>query len=313
MTNLEIQAFLTTVEFGNLSDAAKALYVSQPALSRRISALEAELGFSLLTRSRGKRSVQLTEPGKAFISVARKWQMLWKETLQAGQLDSKNIFYVSGVGSVLSFLAPFFQEFIQSQSKSNPHSRLNIGTMHSYEAFTNIEKGIVDLALITDAFYSPNVETRALYREPMRLVTAKTADLPDYIEIEQLNAADEIRTPWSREFDSWHDYWFGSTSIPRFQLDQIPIIEQFVFSESYWAMLPVTIANKMLEVNPTVSVHRCVQQPPDRTIYALLGHRRKAKYSNAFLELLVQYISRNPDLTLIDPEEQSPDSTSDPE
>ena len=39
MTQLEIEAFLTTVRLGTLSKAADALFITQPALSRRIRAL----------------------------------------------------------------------------------------------------------------------------------------------------------------------------------------------------------------------------------------------------------------------------------
>ena len=44
MTEREIEAFLTIVRTGSISAAAEVLYVTQPALSRRIRALEQELG-----------------------------------------------------------------------------------------------------------------------------------------------------------------------------------------------------------------------------------------------------------------------------
>ena len=44
MTELEIEAFLAIVRTGSISAAAQKLYVTQPALSRRIHALEQELG-----------------------------------------------------------------------------------------------------------------------------------------------------------------------------------------------------------------------------------------------------------------------------
>ena len=45
MTFLEIEAFLNIVQYGSFSAAAEKLYVTQPALGRRIRALEEELGY----------------------------------------------------------------------------------------------------------------------------------------------------------------------------------------------------------------------------------------------------------------------------
>ena len=51
MNSLEIQYFLTIVKYGSFTEAAQALSVSQPAISKQIRQLEAELGCSLFARS----------------------------------------------------------------------------------------------------------------------------------------------------------------------------------------------------------------------------------------------------------------------
>jgi len=50
----------------NISDAAAALYTSQPGISKQIKLLEEELGIEIFVRS-GKRIVALTEPGKSIL------------------------------------------------------------------------------------------------------------------------------------------------------------------------------------------------------------------------------------------------------
>nr|WP_282433432.1 LysR family transcriptional regulator [Desulfosporosinus sp. OT] len=69
-----MEAFLAVIKTGSITAAAKYLYVTQPALSRRIHTLESELGYSLIERKRGVRTIELTNQDKAFISVAEKWQ-----------------------------------------------------------------------------------------------------------------------------------------------------------------------------------------------------------------------------------------------
>ena len=53
MTFLEIEAFLSIVQHGSFSAAAEKLYITQPALGRRIRALEEELGYALFIRNKG--------------------------------------------------------------------------------------------------------------------------------------------------------------------------------------------------------------------------------------------------------------------
>lgn len=70
MDYTSIVCFLRVCELRNFTKAAQDLYISQPALSRRILALEDELGVKLLNRANG--GLQLTEGGKLFYADAKK-------------------------------------------------------------------------------------------------------------------------------------------------------------------------------------------------------------------------------------------------
>lgn len=70
MDRLEAMSMLLEVaRHGNFSAAARALHVSLPTLSRRISELEGLLGARLLTRT--TRKVTLTDAGTAYVAAAR--------------------------------------------------------------------------------------------------------------------------------------------------------------------------------------------------------------------------------------------------
>src|SRR3954464_15370902 len=64
----QIQGFLEVAQRGNVSRAADALRIPQPALTARLQALELELGQPLFLRTR--RGVQLTAAGHAFLPYA---------------------------------------------------------------------------------------------------------------------------------------------------------------------------------------------------------------------------------------------------
>ena len=65
----EVEAFALVAETGSFSAAARRLFLSQPAVSRRVGRLEQVLGIKLLDRT--SRCVQLTPAGMAVLSQAQ--------------------------------------------------------------------------------------------------------------------------------------------------------------------------------------------------------------------------------------------------
>lgn len=63
MTITQIQAFLEVARCQNISEAAKRLYITQPALGRQLTAIERELNMQLMIRN--NRGVRLTPAGIA--------------------------------------------------------------------------------------------------------------------------------------------------------------------------------------------------------------------------------------------------------
>ena len=91
MNSLEIQYFLTIVKYGSFTEAAQALSVSQPAISKQIRQLEAELGCSLFARS--GRTLSLTEAGQAYYAYFQQccFQLdLLKNKLEEQKKDGKS-------------------------------------------------------------------------------------------------------------------------------------------------------------------------------------------------------------------------------
>lgn len=76
-----IAEFVTLAETLNFGEAARRLYITQPALSRHMMALEKELGVTLLERT--TRSVALTEEGRrvleTFALLDREYRQLRKD------------------------------------------------------------------------------------------------------------------------------------------------------------------------------------------------------------------------------------------
>ncbi|MDI6843469.1 MAG: selenium metabolism-associated LysR family transcriptional regulator [Anaerosomatales bacterium] len=66
----QLRTFVAVVEHGSFSEAARALGITQPAVTMQIQSLESELGVTLLDRR--YRRVDLTEAGTALLPYARR-------------------------------------------------------------------------------------------------------------------------------------------------------------------------------------------------------------------------------------------------
>ena len=66
----QLEQLLAVSEYGTLSNAAEQLHLSQPALSRSMQRLEAELQVTLFARQKNK--IELNESGRMAVDYARK-------------------------------------------------------------------------------------------------------------------------------------------------------------------------------------------------------------------------------------------------
>lgn len=138
--------FVTVARCKNISGAARALYISQPAISKAISRLEQNLNTTLFLRS--SRGVKLTEAGEilyrqvesAFLAISQGEQQLKKmQELGIGHLSI-------GVSSTLCkyVLLPYLRTF----TEENPHIQISIACQSTYQTVQEMENGSVDIGLI---------------------------------------------------------------------------------------------------------------------------------------------------------------------
>jgi len=77
----QIKYFIAVAETGQITEAARRLYVAQPALSRSLQRLEKELSITLFART--KRGMELTDAGRVFYEQGNKLLKNYKNMLSA--------------------------------------------------------------------------------------------------------------------------------------------------------------------------------------------------------------------------------------
>lgn len=263
MTYSEIEAFLEVVRCGSLSKAAQSLFVSQSTLSGRLMSLEAELGITLLVRRRGVRNAELTEDGRSFIPIAEKWRRLWNDTHTITARRRLRLLRTASIYSINAYIMPDVYTRFYNE---NPDVRLSLLTCHSYEIYHMVESGEVQLGVISRTEFSTKVDTTPLFSEELRFICCTGSGYGDSVHPADLNPEDELYLSWSREFDAWHDYWFGTNPYPALTTDDASMICCFAGVGDHWAIVPVSVAEK-LAATGTVRCCRLLEPPEPRRLY----------------------------------------------
>ncbi|NNM79923.1 MAG: HTH-type transcriptional regulator CysB [Gallionella sp.] len=104
----------------NISEAAAALYTSQPGISKQVKLLENELGIEIFVRN-GKRIVALTDAGKSVLDIAQRILHESDNMKQVGQefreQDSGGLILATTHTQARYVLPPVVKQFIKRYPK----------------------------------------------------------------------------------------------------------------------------------------------------------------------------------------------------
>ncbi|HEX7736756.1 MAG TPA: LysR family transcriptional regulator [Ktedonobacteraceae bacterium] len=167
----QLTCFLTAAQTQNFRKAAELCLIAQPALSRQIAALEAELGVELF--SRVKQRVVLTDAGREFAQYVRNAL----DTLQQGQQEMSK-FQQGESGTVLlgsnqSMATAFLPRIFTAFHQRYPQILVRVRGANSSEVISLVEHGQIDLGFAFDPRErSETVTVKELFRQPLNLLVA---------------------------------------------------------------------------------------------------------------------------------------------
>jgi LysR family transcriptional regulator, cys regulon transcriptional activator len=143
----------------NVSEAAEALYTSQPGISKQIRMLEDELGVQILVRH-GKRVVDLTEPGRIIVDIADRMLKDAENLRAVGQEFGKEDTGELAVATTPTQARYALPSVVQNFLKRHPRVRLSLREGSPDQIVDLVTAGAVDIGIVTE-----------LYRELDTLVT----------------------------------------------------------------------------------------------------------------------------------------------
>ena len=164
MTLNQLESFLVLAQRLSFTQAAEDLFISQPALSRMISALEQELGLQLFYRS--SRSVSLTPAGRAFAQECPRILDSYRSGVDAALLAQRGLRGHVAVGILRDTFDSSAVKIYQRMAEAYPQIHLAFQEFSHSDLIRALMAGEVDAIINTGEALPPeDVESIVLRRD----------------------------------------------------------------------------------------------------------------------------------------------------
>ena len=277
-----LRTFLVVQEHGSVSVAAASLHLTQPAVSKRIAALEQHFDTALFDRI-GRR-LTVTEAGRKLLPQAREILAKVAETCRAlsNLRDSAEGTLAIATSHHLGLhrLPPLLREF----GTRYPSVDLDIEFLDSEAAYELVTQGEIELAVITLApTIDPRLESREVWRDPLCFVCAKDHSLANTRRLTLASLGEHrailpsLSTYTGRILAALFDD--AGVRLPqRMTTNYLETIRTMVGIGLGWSLLPETMLDAELHRLP-------VEAPPLFRRLGYIGHRERTR-SNAAAALI---------------------------
>ena len=257
-----LQAFIAVARDGSFSKASERLFITQPAVSKRVASLEAELSVELFNRV--ARSITLTEAGKQLLPKAKE---LVDQADELQRYASNLNEDVSGNLSVsiahhigLYRMSPILREFKQRFAGVN----LDIHFEDSEQAFHSVERGDIEFAVITLPSVLPEkIKSEVIWVDDLHVVVARDHELAGQSTVDLTQLAMHASVLPSKETETHQimQRLFDTHGLQmkiQMETNSLETLKMLVGAGLGWSLLPSTMLNnkELAVLNIGVSLTR---------------------------------------------------------
>lgn len=201
----QLKHFLAVADEGGISAAARRLGLTQPALSRQIKALEADLGVMLLDR--GARSFALTPAAETLVTDARK--LLEYCDAMTARVRASATGLPLRIGYSPSLASDFLPFVIERFTQLHPVVRVSLLDASSLEMQQALFAGKLDLMVTVPCGAADAIHWTLLRECGWRLALSPRHRLASALTVTPADLNNERLLLYDREH--YPDYWASVT------------------------------------------------------------------------------------------------------
>lgn len=176
MLDFRIDTFITVCKYMNYTKAARALHITQPAVSQHIRYIEEEYDISLFT-FQGKK-MSLTKDGQQFLNAVT--------TLKHDDRALRRMFRENHTGRrqlifgvTLTIGEYVIGEYLAEYMKKYPDAEVRLSIANTEELLRNLDEGEIDFALVEGFFEKSGYDFQLFRKERYTGVCAPEKFSPD--------------------------------------------------------------------------------------------------------------------------------------
>jgi DNA-binding transcriptional LysR family regulator len=184
-----LRYFCAVAERGSFSQAARALHVSQSAVSEQVAGLEGEIGVQLIDRSR--RAIRLTAHGVLFLPEAKKVLAAAEYAVEVARRSERSEIGVLRVGFFAGGIGAHFPNVIRAFRQRYPQVRVVLAEMNATEQWQALLDGEIDVgftrSFTRDTPQGQKLESEVVHRDEVFAVLPRThAAVPGPVDLRAL-------------------------------------------------------------------------------------------------------------------------------
>lgn len=297
----QIRQFLVVARIGNITHAAKSLYISQSTLSGTISRLENDLGVKLFDRNGNK--IELNKNGKLFQyymeNIIPEFDKAVRIVRDTNDLQSEAVqFAIPHSGMINSIKERFLTE--------NPDIHLRQHIMSAQFAKSLLLNGVIHFAILFAPIYDPSIEWKELCEMRFIPLVHETNPLAKKRKIHLRDLKSQnilIATAGSDVYNIFTEFCRNADFTPNISFigDEPDLVLQLIRNPSSTLILPIpTEKTGVLSQPYEISKNEFLipLHITDVRCAVTLGIARQhsggmPKYSEAFYDLLCSEIPRH--------------------
>lgn len=185
----QLEAFIEVARLGSVTRAADTLFVTQPAVSARLTRLEHAVGTTLVARS--GRGVRLTETGVIFLPFARRAVAAMEEAQRAIHLFSGGPGSQLTIGATPTLASYVLPAVVNRILQADPGLNVAVRSAASEDLVQLLLGGEIHLA-VCRAVHHRDLESMPLYEEELTIVASPTHRLAHRPSIAIAELANEV-------------------------------------------------------------------------------------------------------------------------